>query len=494
MRLVFAGLVVAKLLASLDQTVFSTALPTIVGELDGAEHVLWVTTAYVLASTVVLPVYGKLGDLIGRKRLFITAIGIFMLGSVVGGIADSMGVLIAGRAVQGLGGGGLMVLAWAIIADIVPARQRGRYAGVMGAVFAVSSVAGPLLGGFFTDGPGWRWAFWMNLPLGSVAIVLAAAFLRPPVRPRVRARIDLAGIALLSVAATSMVLFTTWGGTTYGWGSPVILGLIIATIVSTGLFIFVEFWAAEPVLPLTLFRNRNFVLATGAGLIAGIALFGVLAYMPTHLQMVTGVGAAHAGLLMIPATAAVLLASIGSGQIVTRTGHYKAIPIIGMFVTALSLFLLSNLTAQTPTWIMCLYLALMGTGLGMSTQILILIVQNSTPDAIVGVATSANTFFREIGAAFGAAVVGSVFVARLSGILASTLPGEATGSTWINSLTPKIVTGLPTLERTIVVAAYNDALVPIFLLIAPIAALAGVMLMFVVERPLATRVGGEPST
>ncbi|WP_440708902.1 MDR family MFS transporter [Herbiconiux sp. YIM B11900] len=486
--LVFAGLMVAMLLASLDQTIFSTALPTIVGQLNGVEHMLWVTTAYILASTIVMPVYGKLGDLVGRKWLFVGAISIFLVGSVMGGLADSMGTLIAGRAVQGLGGGGLMILALAIIADVVPARQRGKYSGIMGAVFAVSSVAGPLLGGFFTDGPGWRWAFWMNIPLGILAIVSAIFFLKLPKRAFSKPKIDFPGMIVLALAATSLVLFTTWGGTTYDWNSPIIIGLIVATVVFAVLFVVIESRAAEPVIPLKLFKNRNFNLTTAAGLITGVAMFGALAYMPTYLQMVTGVGATDAGLLMIPMMGALLVASIGSGQIVSRTGKYKLIPIVGMFVTALGLFLLSTLTATTAIPIMCLYLAVMGLGLGMSMQILVLVVQNSFPRAIVGTATSSNNFFRQIGSSLGAAIVGSLFVSRLTDILSSSLPAGSTGDTGTNSLTPAIVNALPDAARTVIVNAYNDALTPIFLLMVPLVLVAAVLLMFVQEKPLATRI------
>jgi len=494
--LVFAGLMMAMLLASLDQTIFSTALPTIVGELNGVEHMLWVTTAYVLASTIVMPVYGKLGDLVGRKWLFVAAISIFLVGSVMGGLSDSMGTLIAGRAVQGLGGGGLMILAMAIIADVVPARERGRYSGIMGAVFAVSSVAGPLLGGYFTDGPGWRWAFWINIPLGILAILSAIFFLKLPERRYAKPRIDFLGMIVLAIAVTSLVLFTTWGGNTYDWDSAIIIGLIVATVVFAGLFVFIESRAKEPVIPLMLFRNRNFNLTTGAGLITGVAMFGALAYMPTYLQMVTGVGAAEAGLLMIPMMGALLVSSIGSGQIVSHTGRYKFIPIIGMVVTALGLYLLSTLQASTEIWIMCVFRAVMGLGLGMSMQILVLVVQNSFPQAIVGTATSSNNFFRQIGSSLGAAIVGSLFVSRLTDNLAANLPAGGTGDTGLNSLTPAIVADLPDPIREIIVNAYNDALTPIFLLMVPLVLVAGVLLLFVVEKPLATRiehVEGEPS-
>jgi EmrB/QacA subfamily drug resistance transporter len=277
--LVFAGLMVTMLLASLDQMIFSTALPTIVGELNGVNHMLWVTTAYILASTITLPVYGKLGDLIGRKGLFIIAISIFIVGSVIGGLAQDMTWLIAGRAVQGLGGGGLLILAQAIIADVVPARERGKYMGIMGGVFAISSVAGPLLGGRFTDSIGWRWAFWMNIPLGLLAIASAAFFLRLSKNTNRNPSIDVVGISLLAIASTCLVLMTTWGGSTYDWNSPVIIGLIAGTVVAGGLFVLVERRAAEPVMPLHLFKQRNFNLTTITGLIIGIAMFGALAYL-----------------------------------------------------------------------------------------------------------------------------------------------------------------------------------------------------------------------
>ncbi len=486
--LVFAGLMVAMLLASLDQTIFSTALPTIVGELNGVDHMLWVTTAYILASTIVMPVYGKLGDLVGRKWLFVAAIVLFLVGSVMGGLSDSMGTLIAGRAVQGLGGGGLMILALAIIADVVPARQRGKYQGIMGAVFAVSSVAGPLLGGYFTDGPGWRWAFWMNLPLGILAILSAVYFLKLPKREYVKLKIDLAGMVVLALAATGLVLFTTWGGSTYAWDSPTIIGLIAGTVLAAVVFVLIERRAAEPVIPLALFKNRNFNLTTASGLIIGVAMFGALAYMPTYLQMVTGVGATDAGLLMIPMMGALLISSVGSGQIVSRTGRYKALPIVGMFITAAGLFLLSTMTATTALWLMCVFLGVMGLGLGMSMQILILVVQNSFPLSIVGTATASNNFFRQIGSSLGAAIVGSLFVSRLTESLSANLPAGGAGSTGTNSLTPAIVNALPEAARSVIVAAYNDALTPIFLLLVPLVLVAAVLLMFVVEKPLATKI------
>ena len=487
--LIFAGLMVTMLLASLDQMIFSTALPTIVGELDGVNHMLWVTTAYILASTITLPVYGKVGDLIGRKGLFIAAISIFIVGSVIGGLAHDMTWLIAGRAVQGLGGGGLLILAQAIIADVVPARERGKYMGIMGGVFAISSVAGPLLGGWFTDSIGWRWAFWMNVPLGLLAIASAVFFLRLPKNTNRHPSIDLAGMTLLAVASTCLVLMTTWGGNTYDWNSPVIIGLIIGALVAGGLFVMVQRRAAEPVMPLHLFKERNFNLTTIVGLIIGVAMFGALAYLPTYLQMVTGANATQAGLLMIPLMAALLITSVASGQLVSRTGRYKALPMIGMVLVAASLFLLSTMTPDLAVWVICSYLALMGLGLGMSMQILILIVQNTFPVSEVGTATASNNYFRQIGASLGSAIVGSLFVAKLTQLLSERMPaGAASASGGENSLTPAVVRDLPAGIKNVIVSSYNDALTPIFLYMVPLVIVGLILLVFVVEKPLATSI------
>jgi EmrB/QacA subfamily drug resistance transporter len=487
--LVFAGLMVTMLLASLDQMIFSTALPTIVGELDGVNHMLWVTTAYILASTITLPVYGKLGDLIGRKGLFITAIAIFMVGSVIGGLAHNMTWLIAGRAVQGLGGGGLLILAQAIIADVVPARQRGKYMGIMGGVFAISSVAGPLLGGWFTDSIGWRWAFWMNIPLGILAITSAAFFLRLPKNTNRNPSIDVAGISLLAVASTCLVLMTTWGGNTYDWNSPVIIGLILGAIVAGISFVVVERRAAEPIMPLHLFRQRNFNLTTVVGLIIGVAMFGALAYLPTYLQMVTGANATQAGLLIIPLMAALLITSIVSGQLVSKTGRYKWFPITGMVLVGISLYLLSTMTPTLAVWIICGYLAIMGLGLGMSMQILILIVQNTFPVTEVGTATASNNYFRQIGASLGSAIVGSLFVGKLTQLLGERLPAGGTSAEGgNNSLTPAVVRDLPQALHDVIVGAYNDALTPVFLYMVPLVVVGLILLFFVVEKPLATTI------
>ncbi len=491
--LVFAGLMLTMLLASLDQTIFSTALPTIVGELHGVNEMLWVITIYILASTIMLPIYGKIGDLMGRKGLFIGAISVFIAGSIIGGFAQDMTWLIIGRGVQGLGGGGLMLLSQAIIADVVPARERGRYMGIMGGVFALSSVAGPLLGGWFTDGIGWRWGLWMNIPLGLLAIASAAFFLRLPEHPRIKARVDVAGMALLGVTSTLLVLVSTWGGTKYVWGSPQILLMGVGTLLAAGVFVAVEHRADHPVMSLELFKDRNFNLTTAAGLITGIAMFGTLAYMPTFLQMVTGANATQAGFLMIPMMAGVLLTSIASGQLVTRTGRYKWLPVTGMFIVAGALVLLSTMSPAMAVGVICAYLAIMGIGLGTSMQILVLIVQNQFPNSQVGMATASNNYFRQIGASLGSAVVGSLFATRLASLLTERLPssgagGSGAGGGGINALTPALVRAMPEPLRSLVVGSYSDALTPIFVYMVPLLVLAGILLLFVREVPLATTI------
>lgn len=487
--LVFAGLMMTMLLASLDQTILSTALPTIVGELSGVDHMLWVTTAYILASTIMLPVYGKVGDLIGRKGIFIGAISVFIIGSIVGGLAPNMTWLIIGRAIQGLGGGGLMILSQAIIADVVPARERGKYMGIMGGVFAFSSVAGPLLGGWFTEGIGWRWVFWINIPLGLLAIASAAFFLRlPKVVNKQRPKLDVAGMLLLAIASTSIVLTTTWGGTTYDWTSGIIIGLIVSAVLSVLAFIKVESRAAEPIMPLHLFKKRNFLLTTGAGLIIGVAMFGAMAYLPTYLQMVTGVNATKAGFMMIPMMAGLLVSSIGSGALVSKTGRYKWFPVVGTSIVVVALLLLSTMTPTLPVWILCSYLALMGIGLGLSMQILVLIVQNTFPLKQVGTATAGNNYFRQIGASIGAAVVGSLFTARLTQLLSERMAGNASAAGDTNSFTPDFIHHLPAELHDVIIGSYNDALTPVFLYMVPLVVVAVILLAFVKEEKLRTTV------
>lgn len=499
--LLFASLMVVMLLASLGQTILSTALPTIVGDLGGVDHMSWVITGFILASTVMMPVYGRISDLFGRKPVLIAAIVLFIAGSALGAAAGTMSSLITARVVQGLGGGGLMILAQTSIADVVPARERGKYMGVMGAVFAVSSVAGPLLGGWITEGPGWRWAFSFNIPLGILAIIAVAVFLKLPRRPREeRERIDYLGMVLLAGATTCLILVCTWGGTQYDWNSPQILLLCATTLAGAIAFVIAETRASSPVIPLSLFKDRNFTLTTVSGLAVGVAMFGAIGYMPTYIQMVKGVDATQAGLLMTPMMASLLITSIVSGQIVSRTGRYKLFPLVGMVIMGIGLWLLSTLEVSDSTVRMCVFLAVFGAGIGLSMQILVLIVQNSVPNRIVGTATASSNFFRQVGATVGSAVVGSLFISRLKDLLAENLPkipGKSAGAMDANSFTPQSVHGLPAMFRDPVIQSYNDALLPIFLFMIPLAVLAFVLLLFVEEKPLATRVDlstGEIST
>ncbi|RKQ36872.1 MDR family MFS transporter [Kocuria tytonis] len=502
--LLFASLMVVMLLASLGQTILSTALPTIVGDLGGVDHMSWVITGFILASTVMMPVYGRISDLFGRKPVLIAAIVLFIAGSALGTAAGSMSWLITARVVQGLGGGGLMILAQTSIADVVPARERGKYMGVMGAVFAVSSVAGPLLGGWITEGPGWRWAFSFNIPLGILAIIAVVVFLRLPRRARgERERIDYLGMILLAGATTCLVLVCTWGGTQYDWNSPQILLLCATTLAGAVAFVLAETRASSPVIPLSLFRDRNFTLTTLSGLAVGVAMFGAIGYMPTYIQMVKGVDATQAGLLMTPMMASLLITSIVSGQVVSRTGRYKLFPLVGMVIMGIGLWLLSSLEVSDSTFKMCAFLAVFGAGIGLSMQILVLIVQNSFSNKIVGTATASSNFFRQVGATVGSAVVGSLFISRLKDLLSENMPkvpakaAGGGGAMDANSFTPQSVHALPQLFRDPVIQSYNDALLPIFLFMIPLAVLALVMLLFVEEKPLATRVDlatGEMST
>lgn len=487
-RLLFAGLMVGLLLSELDQTIFATALPTIVGELHGLDQMLWVTTAYVLAGTIVMPIYGKLGDLIGRKELFIAALSIFVAGSVVGGLSINMAWLITGRAVQGLGGGGLLILIQAIVADIIPARRRTSYMSVIGAVFALSAVLGPFLGGWFADGIGWRWALWINLPLGGVAIASAAMLLHLPRRRSERLAVDVWGITTMAVVVTAVVLLASWGGSQYAWDSPVI-GLLIGTAVLASIgFVLAEHAATQPIIPLGLFRERNFTAATLAGLIMAVAMFGVIGYLPTYLQMVNGLSATNAGLLMLTLMAGVMTTTIIAAQIVSRTGHYKALPLIGAASVATALALLSTLTGQTPLRVTGAFLFLLGAGIGCALEVLVVIVQNTVPGSQVGTATAANSFFREIGVSLGSAVVGTLFTSRLTALLTERLPTRAAAGIDITALTPGNVHQLTGPARAAVVSSYNDALTPAFLGLVPLLLLSMIILSLIRPVPLATTI------
>ena len=479
LRLLLVGLGLALLLSELDQTVFATALPTVVGELDGVRDMLWVNTAYILSGTVILPVFGKLSDTVGRKPLLLAAMTVFLLGSVLGGLATDMATLVAARGVQGIGGGGLLVLVQSVVADVIPARERARYLSGIGAVFALAAVAGPVLGGWLTEGIGWRWAFWLNLPLGGLAIVAVALLLHEPPRQRDRTPLDVAGFAALTVGVTAVVLLASWGGTTYAWRSTVMAGLAAAAVVSVLAFVVVERRAAAPLIPLLLFANRTFTTAVVAGLLMAVAMFGTVGYLPTYLQMVNGLGPIAAGMAMLTLIAGLALCVVGAASLVRRTGRYRVLTLTGCLLTAVALALLATLTPDTPLWLTGSYLFLLGCGIGCAWEVLVVVVQNASPPALVGTATAANSFFREIGVCLGSAVVGALFTARLA------LPPDA------RSLTPDAARALPPDLRALVASAYNDALTPVFAVLVPVMLLAAVVLLALRETPLATTVAAD---
>ena len=490
--LVLTGLVLSVLLAALDQTIVATALPTIVGDLNGLEHLSWVVTAYILAATIGLPVYGKLGDLFGRKSIFIFAIAVFLAGSVLSGLAQNMGQLIGFRALQGIGGGGLMIGAQAILGDLVSPRDRGKYMGLIGAAFGLASVGGPLLGGWITDSWSWRWVFYINLPIGAVALAVVITTLHLPKPQGRRPKLDYAGAALLALASAALVMLTTWAGTTYAWSSPQILGLAALTLVAGTVFVRVELRAAEPILPLELFRIRNFLLPVLVGIAVGIAMFSTISYLPTFLQMVNRASATESGLMMLPMMGGLLATSIGTGQLISRTGRYKIYPILGCAVIIAGLVLLSRISDTTPYSFTALGMLVMGLGIGALMQNLVLIVQNSVPGKDMGAAISGANYFRQIGASFGIALFGSIFIHRLGNEIASApqCAGSALGGD-INSLSPAMLRGMPAPVQDFVAAAFGHALPPIFLLSVPIVAAALVLCLFIKETPLATTVRRE---
>ena len=479
-RVIFGALMLVVLLAALDQTIVSTALPTIVGDLGGLSHLSWVVTAYLLASTVTGPLYGKFGDLYGRKVVLQTAIVIFLVGSALCGISQNMAELISFRALQGLGAGGLIVVSIAVIGDVIPPRDRGRYQGMFGAVFGVATVIGPLLGGFFVDNLSWRWIFYVNLPVGAVALFVIGTVFHSRGR-RVEHAIDYLGAALLAGALSAIVLFTSLGGTTYAWGSAPIILLAVLAVVLTALFPLAERRAAEPILPLSLFRLRVFAVCAGVGFIIGVAMFGTITFLPLFLQIVRGRSPTSSGLQLTPMMGGLLITSIASGQLISRFGRYKPFPIVGTAVMTAGMGLLAQLNVHTTVLAVSLYMVVVGLGLGMVMQVLVLAVQNAVQPEVMGVATSATIMFRQIGGSVGIALFGAVFANRLRANLAKLLPPGDHGP---RTATPAIVKTLPPHVHALYIRAFADSLHPVFVVGAGIAVLSFLLTWMLREVPL----------
>jgi EmrB/QacA subfamily drug resistance transporter len=463
-RLIFAALLLVLFIASLDQTIVSTALPTIVGDLGGLEHLSWVVTAYLLASTVVGPLYGKLGDLYGRKRVLQFALVLFRVGSALCGLARSMPQLIAFRAVQGLGGGGLIVVSMAIVGDLVAPRNRGRYQGIFGGVFGVSVVAGPLLGGFFADNLSWRWIFYVNLPLGVLALAVIAVAFRSQ-QATERRHLDVLGTLVLALGLSGVILYTSLGGATYAWDAPEMLAAIGVGVLLLALFPFVESHAAEPIMPLELFRNQTFRTTSAIGFVVGFALFGSVTFIPLYLQIVKDHSPTDSGLLMTPMMLGVLVTSTASGFLISRYGRYRVFPIAGTAVATVALYLLSSLDVETSTGVAAAHMLILGLGLGMVMQVLVLAAQNAVDYRLLGVATSGSTLFRQVGGSIGVSAFGAIFTNRLGGELADRLPP---GSHAPTNASPALIHHLPAPIHTLYIEAVAVALHPVFLTAAAI--------------------------
>ncbi len=499
---IFVAVLLGMLLAALDQTIVATALPTVVADLGGAGHQSWVVTSYLLASTIVTAVVGKLGDLFGRKLVFQAAVLFFLAGSVLCGLAGSMTMLVASRTLQGIGGGAIMVTAMAVIGEVIPLRERGRYQGALGAVFGVTTVIGPLLGGFFTDHLTWRWAFWINIPVAFVVLAVGAVAIPPLAKAAKRVVIDYAGILFVGLGASGLTLATSWGGGEYAWSSPVIIGLFAASAAALAIFVWVEIRAAEPILPIRLFASPVFTVCCVLGFIVGFAMLGALTFLPTFMQFVDGVSATTSGLRTLPMVAGMLITSIGSGNLVGRTGRYKVFPVAGTAIMAVAFVLLSTMNSATPAWQQSVYLFILGTGIGLCMQVLILVVQNTSSFADLGVATSGVTFFRTIGSSFGAAIFGSLFANFLAGRIGPAL--VASGAPPRAAESPQALHALSPQMAAPIIDAYADSLGRVFLCAVPVAVVGFIVSLFLkevrlreVETVSATDMGeafGMPST
>jgi len=483
--IVLPGLLLAIMLAMLDQLIVSTALPRIVGTLGGVTHLSWVVTAYVLAATVTTPLYGKLGDMYGRKRLLVAAILIFLVGSALSGLAHSIDQLIAFRAVQGLGAGGLLVGAIATLGDLVSPRERGQYMGYMMATMMLAMIAGPLVGGYITDSLSWRWIFYINMPVGGAALLYLAATLHLP-RHTVKRKIDYLGAALLALAATAVVLLTTWGGSQYGWGSPVIIGLAVLAALSTLAFCLAETRAAEPVLPLHVFRNLNFTLSSAMSFLTGLMLFGALTFLPLYQQTVQHLSATGSGLMLIPMMFGSMVTTILAGQVTTRTGKYKIFPILGGLGMTAGLLLLTQLSINTSLVVSGLYFAVLGIGMGFLMNMTTIIVQNSVEPRDMGVASSSRTFFQQIGGSIGVSIFGVIFARKLTAEMSARAPGVHLNSGG-GQFNPVTVNHLPATIRHGVFFAVTHAVQSVFVWAVPSAVAVFVLAWFVKEVPLRGR-------
>lgn len=486
LRLILGALMLTMLLAALDQTIVSTALPTITSELGGLDHLSWVVTAYLLASTASTPLWGKISDLYGRKLMLQTAVVVFVAGSALAGLSQNMAQLIATRALQGLGGGGLMVLVMAVIADLIPARERGRYSGLFGAVFGVASVVGPLLGGFFTQSLSWRWIFYINVPLGIAAFVILGAVLHLPPHHE-RKPIDWLGAVLMVTGVTALLLVTVWGGSEYDWLSPQIIGMAVAGAALLALFVWQELRTPEPIVPMELFRTRVFSISSMIGFIVGFAMMGSIVYLSIYMQVVRGATPTMAGLQLLPLMLGLLVTSILSGRLITKTGKYKIYPVIGTALAAVGLFLLSRLGVDAPYWYLALAMLVLGAGLGCVMQVLILAVQNTVSPRQMGAATSSATFFRSIGASFGTAFFGAVWTARLAAEISAGLPGVPADQLSGATASMSAIAQLPTAIQQAVLEAFARAMDTTFLIAVPFMVVGFVLALMLPEVRLRTR-------
>ena len=489
---VMGGLMVGMFLSALDQSIVGTALPRITSELGGLDKLSWVVTAYLLTATASTPLWGKISDLYGRRLLFQIAILTFLVGSLLAGFSQNIEQLIAFRAVQGLGGGGLMALAMATIGDIIPPRERGRYQGYFAAVFGTSSVLGPVLGGWFADGPGWEWIFFINVPIGIVALVVTSAALKIP-HVRRDHTIDYLGAATVVAAVSSFLLYTAWAGPDLGWTSGTAVGLLVAGAVLTAVFVLVETRASEPIIPMRLFGNSIFTIANVFGFLIGVAMFGAMIFIPVYLQVVDGMSPTESGLAMIPMVVGIFTTSITAGRLMSRNGRYKIYPILGASVVIVALFLLATLDSTTPYWFAGLAMFVMGLGLGLTMQVLIVVVQNSVDRSDMGVATSSVAFFRQMGGSFGTALFGAILSSRLAVHMADALAGLPAGQTPPAGGTDDIannvqsIQALPEPLHGLVTGAFSDALRDMFLTAVPLVAVALAVAFFLKEVPLGTR-------